>query len=74
MQKKLTLSIEEDIVTFARVYSRKTGQSISAMIEAYFQGLKDQGEESSLSEKTTRLYGVLSDVVLPDRKAMRREI
>ena len=71
MQKKLTLSIEEELVTFARAYSRKTGQSISGMVEGYFRGLKDQGEESSLSEKIARLYGVLSAVDLPDRNTIR---
>ena len=72
MQKKLTLSIEEELVAFARAYSRKTGQSISGMVEGYFRGLQDQGEESSLSDKMARLYGVLSAVDLSDWNVIKR--
>jgi len=59
MQKKLTLSVDSDLVEFAREYVRESNQSISGMVEAYFRGLRRQGEAVVLSKKTTRLYGVL---------------
>ena len=61
------------LVEFAHEYSQKTRQTISGMVEGYLRGLREQGEKASVSEKTARLYGILSEVALPDKKEMRRQ-
>ncbi|NIM18461.1 MAG: hypothetical protein GTO45_41305 [Candidatus Aminicenantes bacterium] len=72
MQKKLTLSIEEDLVKFAHELSKKTKQSISHMIEQYLHSLKIQTKTSDLSTRTLGLYGILSDQPIPSKKELRK--
>lgn len=71
MQKKLALSIEEELVEFAHEFSKKTRQSISHIIEQYLQDLKTQVEESDLADKTSNLYGIFADSPIPSKKELR---
>lgn len=71
MQKKLTLSINEELVKFAHEFSRKSRQSISQIVEQYFQRLKKESETSDLSEETSRLYGIFSDQPIPSKRELR---
>ena len=73
MNKKLTLNIDEQIIDFAHNYSKKTHQSISAIVEKYFVTLKNKSEVQTLTNTTNELYGILSDMPLPDKKQMRGE-
>ncbi|MCK4764918.1 MAG: hypothetical protein KAW12_22150 [Candidatus Aminicenantes bacterium] len=72
MQKKLTLSIEEDLVRFAHEFSKKTKQSISRMFAQYLKNLKQQHAPPGLSERTVNLYGVFSDKPIPFKKELRK--
>lgn len=72
MNKKLTLSIDGHLVEFAHEYSRRTKQSISSIVEVYLKKLEAQGSQEIISAKTKRLYGVLSERNLPDKKELRR--
>ncbi len=40
MKKKLTLSINDDLIDFAHEFSRETNQSISHIVEEYLIELK----------------------------------
>ena len=71
MQKKLTLSIEEDLVKFAHDFSLKTRQTISNIVAQYFERLKAQSESSTLSDKTLNLYGAFADEPIPSKKELR---
>ncbi len=71
MQKKLTLSINEELIKFAHEFSQKTRQSISHIVEQYLKSLKDQSEAPGLSPKTQRLYGIFSQQPIPDKKDLR---
>ncbi len=73
MNKKLTLNIDDSLIEFAHDYSKKTKQSISSIVEKYFENLKEKKNINNLSRSTNELYGILSDTPLPDKKTMRKE-
>lgn len=72
MAKKLTLSVDENLINFAHSYSEKTHQSISHLFEKYLQRLKKDIEQVEFSSETKELYGILEKTDLPDKKEMRR--
>ena len=72
MSKKLTLNIDEKIIEFAHKYSEKTHQSISSIVENFFNELKGKESTSNLPLKTNRLYGSLEKNNLPDKKSIRK--
>jgi len=71
MDKKLTLNIDEEIVSFAHEYSKQTQQSISSIVEKYFSEIKQSNSKTQLPTKTSKLYGTLAQYDLPDKKTMR---
>ncbi|UCH97407.1 MAG: hypothetical protein JSV88_11295 [Candidatus Aminicenantes bacterium] len=71
MQKKLTLSIDEELIKFAHEFSRTTRQSISHLVEQYLQDIKTQAEKSGLTDKTLSLYGIFADSPIPSKKELR---
>ena len=74
MNKKLTLTIDDSIISFAHQYSKKTNQSISSIVERYFITLKkNEDPKREHTDITNQLYGLLSKRPLPDKAAMRRE-
>ena len=76
MKKKLTLSIDEDIIEFAHELSDKNNQSISNMIENYFVNLKKQKNDNNdheLSKEVKEISEFFSEDKLPkDKKEMRK--
>ena len=72
MNKKLTLNIDDALIEFARDYSKKTRQSISAIVEKYFKSLEKSASISELSQTTRELHGILTGKDLPDKKVMRK--
>lgn len=73
MNKKLTLNIDTSIIEFAHTYSKRTHQSISSIVEKYFIALKTTNNNNDLSQSTKEIYGIFSDMPLPDKKEMRGE-
>ena len=74
MSKKLTLNIDDDIIQFAHNYAKNTNQSISTIVEKYFERLKEKKQKESLSPETEELYGILEKEPLPDKKEMRKAL
>ncbi len=76
MKKKLTLSINDDLIDFAHNFSKETHQSISHIIEDYLSELKKQKEEGTkkqkLDKRIEKLYGAFEDEPIPDKKDLRR--
>jgi len=77
MKKKLTLSIDEDLIEFAHNLSEKNNKSISSMIEDYLINLKkqknDNGDHQGLSKEVKEITGFFSEDKLPeDKKEMRK--
>lgn len=72
MNKKLTLNIDDSLIEFAHMYSKETRQSISALVEKYLKGLKNQTQDTELSKVTEQLYGILEGQDIPDNYEMRK--
>jgi hypothetical protein len=47
MTKKLTLSINEEVINKAKAFSEKTGRSLSGIVQAYLENLASENQESS---------------------------
>jgi len=76
MKKKLTLSINDDLIEFAHKFSKETHQSISHIVEEYLIELKKNKEqnfeEQKLQKRTEKLYGTFENNPIPDKKDLRR--
>ena len=71
MTKKLTLSMNSDIIDFAHDFSRKTKKPISKIIEDYFLELKNRNTPD-LPRDLAELYGIFDYIEAPDKKELRR--
>jgi hypothetical protein len=55
---KLTLTVNKEIIEAAKVYARKNGRSLSALIENYLKALVQKNEDKEdLSPKVKSLLG-----------------
>ena len=54
MKKKLTLSINDDLINFAHDFSKETNQSISHIVEEYLAELKNQQEKGTKQRKLNK--------------------
>jgi len=62
MDKKLTLSLNQDIINKAKAYAKKNKTSLSKMIEAYFDSLTNleiQKKEIPITPLVESLCGVI---------------
>ncbi|MBC7424552.1 MAG: hypothetical protein H7334_13995 [Ferruginibacter sp.] len=62
MTTKLTLTIEDKVISSAKKYAQKKGQSLSHLVENYLKSisanLKENGDEV-ISPKVLKLMGVI---------------
>ncbi|MDR1747938.1 MAG: DUF6364 family protein [Spirochaetaceae bacterium] len=73
MSKKLTLNIDDDLITFAHDYSKQNGVSVSKLVEQYLIQLKTVNTDQKLNPKILGLYGIFEDSPLPDKKILREQ-
>lgn len=71
MQKKLTLSIDEELIKFAHDFSQKTNQPISRVVEKYLHQLKNQESNENVHAKIKNLYGFFENEPIPGKKELR---
>lgn len=64
MSTKLTLTVEKDIIERAKIYAKKTGRSLSELIESYLSNIIK--ENSSLQEISPKLKKIVGAVNLPN--------
>lgn len=58
MTTKLTLTIEEKVITSAKKYARKKGKSLSHIVENYLKSISSKDTaETTLSPKVLKLMG-----------------
>jgi len=69
--RKLTLSLDSNIVEFAHNFSQKYNKSISKIIEDYFVVLKEQNT-TELPKDLGEIYGIFEGMDTPDKKELRR--
>jgi hypothetical protein len=63
MTTKLTLTVEKDIIDRAKVYAKKTGRSLSEIIQNYLATITDEHVQAEMSPK---LKNIVGSVKLPD--------
>jgi hypothetical protein len=74
MIKKLTLTIDDKLIEFAKELSSKNKVSISKMVSEYLTSIQENSSlpKKKLSQKTINLYGIFSDLEVPDKKDLTR--
>ena len=70
MNKKLTLSMDSNIVDFAHKFSKQINKPISKIIENYFLELREQNS-TDLPKDLEELYGIFAGIEAPDKKELR---
>lgn len=63
MTTKLTLTVEERVIKKAKMYARKTGRSLSELIEKYLETLTD--EDPGAMQVSPKLKKIAGSVKLP---------
>ncbi|MDR1150633.1 MAG: DUF6364 family protein [Clostridiales bacterium] len=71
MNRRLTLSLNSDVVDFAHTFSKKYNKSISKIVENYFIELRKQSTPN-LPKYLDELYGVFENVNTPNKKELRK--
>ena len=72
MSKKLTLNIDEELISFAHSYSRQNGLSVSRLFEQYLDRLRTTDRTQELKPTIAFLYGLFEDAPIPDKKELRK--
>lgn len=61
MQSKLTLRLDDDLINKAKLYSARSGKSVSRMVADFFTAIGDEKETaSSLTPTVKALLGALA--------------
>ena len=61
MTTKLTLTIEDKVITSAKKYAQKSGKSLSNLVENYLKSISlTEKENISISPKVAKLKGSIS--------------
>jgi hypothetical protein len=60
MTTKLTLTIDDSVITIAKKYAKKNGKSLSDIVENYLMSLTSkESKEDKISPKVLKLMGVI---------------
>ena len=57
MNSKLTLTVEKTIIEKAKLYAKKTGRSLSELIENYLENITEDYSDEEISPKLRKLIG-----------------
>lgn len=64
MTTKLTLTVEKAVIERAKQYAKKTGRSLSELVENYLLSITSDKTETGLSPKLKKIVGA---VQLPEQ-------
>jgi hypothetical protein len=70
-RKKLTLSLDANVIDFAHDFSKKVQKPISKIIENYFIELRMKNT-TGLPKDLEELYGIFEGIDAPDKKEIRK--
>jgi hypothetical protein len=73
MDAKLTLNIDKDVASRAKVYARKEGRSLSDLVENYLK-LLTKNSTIEDSEYTPLVKSLLGCITLPEDFDYKKEI
>ena len=60
MTTKLTLTVEKSIIEKAKIYARKTGRSLSEIIETYLEIITNESRtDKNMSPRLKRIIGAV---------------
>jgi hypothetical protein len=72
MTTKLTLTIDDSVISIAKKYAKKKGKSLSDIVENYLMSLTSkENNEKRISPKVSKLIGVIR---LPDNFDYKKEL
>ncbi len=76
MVTKLTLTIEDSVINRAKIYAKKSGRSLSDMIESYLDNLtkKEPNIKNEMNEDLQKLFGATQIPASLDHKTEIRKI
>ena len=72
MITKLTLTVEKSVIEKAKSYARKTGRSLSELIEKYLENITN--EEKEANELSPKLRKIAGSVKLPKNFDEKKEL
>ncbi|MBT9485685.1 DUF6364 family protein [Sediminibacterium sp.] len=59
MTTKLTLTVEKDVIERAKSFAKKSGRSLSEIIEQYLDTITQDNKDQKISPKLKKLVGVV---------------
>ena len=71
MTTKLTLTVEKTVIERAKSYAKKTGRSLSELIENFLKTITEENNNTDLSPKLQKLVG---SVKLPEDFDEKKEL
>ncbi|MFN5182528.1 MAG: DUF6364 family protein [Bacteroidota bacterium] len=72
MTTKLTLTIDDSVISIAKRYAKRKGKSLSDIVENYLMSLTSkENKEEKISPKILKLMGVIQ---LPDNFDYKKEL
>lgn len=71
MTRKLTVSLDSNVIAFARDFSRKNQKPISRIVEDYFIELQKHNT-TDLPQDLDEIYGIFEGLNIPDKKELRK--
>jgi hypothetical protein len=71
MTTKLTLTVEKTVIERAKSYAKKTGRSLSELIENFLETNTEENNNTDLSPKLQKLVG---SVKLPEDFDEKKEL
>lgn len=71
MTTKLTLTVEKEIIEKSKSFAKKTGTSLSNIVENYLASIVEEKQDAQVSEKLSKIVG---KVKLPDSFDEEREL
>ena len=74
MDKKLTLSLDQEVIDEAKVYAKTHGTSLSKLVENYLETLTIKGKEVNTIETTPLVESLCGIIELPDSFDYKSEI
>jgi formiminotetrahydrofolate cyclodeaminase len=57
MNSKLTLTVEKKVIEKAKLYAKKTGRSLSELIENYLENITQDYSNEEISPKLQKIIG-----------------
>ena len=59
MTTTLTLTVDKSVIERAKTYAKKTGRSLSELVENYLETITDETDTTKLSPKLKKLVGAV---------------